>query len=333
MVDYCRTRSGSRPDRWDGGTFVVLRVGTSINNFAPGPGPDPGSYVEVARHAEALGYDSIWVGDHLLFHVPVDESLTVLATAAAVTERISIGSAILLATLRDPAWLAKTTATLQRVADGRLILGLGVGGEYPAEFHAVGVPVQERGARTDEMMSYLRAAWSGQHDQHRPVRYRLPEEPLRPGLETAVPLWIGGRSAPARERAARLGDGWLPAFMEPDRLREEVARYRGAVLEAGRGPGTVAFHVYVRVGDSVEQAWQDARGFLARTYDTPGDRLRPHCVTGPADECARRLDEYVAAGADHLILRIAGTDAHEQLERLAPAMDLVRDAASRTAAR
>ena len=123
--------------------------------------PDPGVFRELAQQAEALGYDSIWAGDHISYRNPILDVVVALSTFAAVTERITIGAGVVLLPLRHPSVVAKEFSSLDYVSGGRVILGVGVGGEGEKDFEAVGVPVRERGARTNEAMRALRALFSG----------------------------------------------------------------------------------------------------------------------------------------------------------------------------
>ena len=123
--------------------------------------PDPGVFRELAQTAEALGYDSIWAGDHISYRNPILDVVVALSTFAAVTKRITIGAGVVLLPLRHPSVVAKEFSSLDYVSGGRVILGVGVGGEGEKDFEAVGVPVRERGARTNEAMRALRALFSG----------------------------------------------------------------------------------------------------------------------------------------------------------------------------
>src|SRR5712692_6161746 len=119
----------------------------------------PEEQFALARRCEELGLDSLWTGDHVSFHGPIYESLTLLATYAGITKRIRLGSGVYLLALRHPTIAAKITSTLDALSTGRLIFGVGVGGENPKEFEASGVPHRERGARVDEGIEVVRTLW------------------------------------------------------------------------------------------------------------------------------------------------------------------------------
>ena len=138
----------------------VLRIENQIRCGIVLSGADRAAARSQAQRAESLGFDSLWVGDHIAFHVPIPDSLAMLAFAAGVTERITLGTSVYLLPLRHPTLIAKTTATVDLLSGGRLVLGVGVGGEFPPEFEAVGVPVAERGARADEAIGVVRRLWT-----------------------------------------------------------------------------------------------------------------------------------------------------------------------------
>ncbi len=170
---------------------------------------------EQARHAEQLGLDGVFVGDHLKAAGPYPESMVVLAAAA--TERINVGVGVMVLALRDPAWAAKQLATLQQVSGGRVVLGVGIGGAVHGTeaWDAVGVPYAERGRRTDEALTLL-------PDLIRGETTRLPSGAsitLSPGADVP-PILIGGNSPAALRRAARHDAGWFPGMATPRQIAD-----------------------------------------------------------------------------------------------------------------
>ncbi len=202
--------------------------------------PDLGRLRELAQAAEELGYDSIWAGDHISYRNPILDIVVALSTFAAATERITIGTGILLLTLRHPSVVAKEFASLDHVSGGRVILGVGVGGESAKDFEAVGVDPRERGARTDEAMRALRelfrgrASFSGRFFSFEDVE--IEPGPAQPG---GPPLWVGGRSPAAIRRAASLGDGWIPLWVSVERFKEGVAQLPEHIVPAVTLPAHV----------------------------------------------------------------------------------------------
>src|SRR5262249_20874827 len=149
-----------------------------------------------AAYAEELGFDALWIGEHIAFHMPTFDALTAMAAVAARTTTIGIGTSAVLLPLRSAAALAKAASTLDVISQGRLRLGVGVGGEFPKEFEAVGVPLRERGPRADEAIAILRALWApgAASYQGRFVQFadvRMEPKPVQPG---GPPILVGGRS-------------------------------------------------------------------------------------------------------------------------------------------
>src|SRR5882757_6192758 len=162
--------------------------------------------------AEELGFDTLAVGEHVMMPTPIPAAFTSLSFLAGITSRVRLLSSIALAPLYPPALLAKLVAGLDNLSDGRLDLGLGVGGEFPAEFEACGVPVKERGARLDEALDVLRALGDGRRASFEGPFTRFTDGAIRPGSRQSPhpPIWIAGRSDAALNRAARRGDVWMP---------------------------------------------------------------------------------------------------------------------------
>jgi probable F420-dependent oxidoreductase len=285
--------------------------------------PDPGRFRAVAELAEELGYDSVWAGEHLSFHNPILDLGVALAAFAAVTARVALGAGVVLLPLRHPSLVAKQTASLDYLSGGRLLLGVGVGGEGAKDFEAAGVDVRERGARADEGILALRAlfgpppaTFTGRF--HRFADVEIAPRSPRPG---GPPILVGGRSEAARRRAGSLGDGWLPYLVSPRRYAAGVAEVEEQARSAGRDPAALQ-HVLVtfaRVEDDGERARDATRAHLSHRYRM---RFEPHhvehlCIAGTAEECAERLRAYHAAGVRHLSLNpAADADFLEQVELL-----------------
>jgi probable F420-dependent oxidoreductase len=191
---------------------------------------------ELAAALEAMPIDSLWVGGHVASPNQSPEGMVQLARLAALTDRVTVGTAILLLPLYPPAVVAKQAADLDRVTGGRVVLGIGVGGEYPAEFRACGVPIGERGRRTDEAIPLLRRLWTGEEISH-PGPFHPMEEvrilpaPVQPG---GPPIVVAGRQPVAMRRAATLGDGWMPYLYSARRFADSVRTVREEAEKAGR---------------------------------------------------------------------------------------------------
>jgi probable F420-dependent oxidoreductase len=210
------------------------RFGIRILNYGRDANRD--GLIEQARVTEEGGYYSLWVSERLLVPHPPNqpwskenpscyEVLSLLSYVAALTDQVKLGTFILIAPLRNPIVLAKQVATLDALSKGRVILGLGLGW-MNEEFEVSNVPLRERGARTDELIRFLREVW---RKDKKTVQFEGRFTELGPTLfdpkplQDRVPIWIGGESVPALRRAGRLGDGWLSdTWKQPARIRSGV---------------------------------------------------------------------------------------------------------------
>jgi probable F420-dependent oxidoreductase len=264
---------------------------------------------EQAAEAERLGYDYVCMGEHVFSPGPSANAFVSLAAAAGATSRIGLLSAVALVPLYPPALLAKMAAVLDETSAGRFSLGVGVGGEHEAEFRAIGVPLSERGARTDEALEVITRLLTGE-----PVHYagrwttltgeRFDPRPVRPG---GLPVWVAGRSIAAMRRAGRFGSVWLPYLLTPERIADGLRTVRAEADAAGR-PGAVTggCYVFVTCYPDGNKARRLAGETVAGKYPKSDARkVGRYPVAGTPRECADQLREYVAAGAAQLILNLA----------------------------
>lgn len=260
-----------------------------------------------APRIEEMGYDSAWTSEHIFFYFPTFDALTTLAAAAAQTSRIRLGTAVLLLPLRPAALAAKEITSVDVISGGRLTLGIGVGGEYPKEFTAVGVPVKQRGARTDEAIQLLRRLWLEDNVTFDGRFTKLDGVTLqpKPAQRGGPPLWIAGRSQAALRRAGRLGDGYLPYLFSPERYRDSLTEVRKVAEETGRDPDAIdaGLYQFICLADSYEEAKRIAAADLSRRYNQPFEKIVDrYVVMGTAEDCARRLADFAEAGARHFLL-------------------------------
>lgn len=272
--------------------------------------------------AEGLPIESIWQGGHVLPPSATGEAITRLALLTAWTERVRVGTAVLLLPLYHPVIAAKQLADLDSRSGGRVSVGVGVGGEFRGEFDALDVPVRERGPRTDEAMQVLRALWRGGRVSHRGRFFRLDDAELRPvrppgaGAGLAMrpggpPLLVSGRKRPAMRRAARLGDGWMPYLMSPGGYARSVATIREEAQAAGRDLTGFEWmmYLYCSVRRDADRARGDVAAFIGRGYgDKPPGMLDRIAPAGTPEQVAARLQEYVDAGVRHFIISPAAAE-------------------------
>jgi alkanesulfonate monooxygenase SsuD/methylene tetrahydromethanopterin reductase-like flavin-dependent oxidoreductase (luciferase family) len=305
-------------------------LGVLLPNFDPLRAGGRPAIVEAAVAAERLGFDGAWVGDHLACPAPCLDGPACLAAAAAVTERIALGFSVMLLGLRQPAWAAKQLITVDALSGGRLRLGVGVGGEFPDEFTAAGIPVRRRGLRLDETLTVLDDLLTGQPVEFEGRTLRLSSPALEPAMGVAPPIYVGGRRDPALARAARFGDYWLPMWLSPERLVERTARLAELAAVQGRPCPRIALLIGIHVGDDRGRARAQADAHIRGQYRMGLESVERWTVLGDVDTAAERLDAYRRAGVQEFLLMPLGEDPIGQYERLAAVGAELSRAATRT---
>jgi alkanesulfonate monooxygenase SsuD/methylene tetrahydromethanopterin reductase-like flavin-dependent oxidoreductase (luciferase family) len=293
-----------------------LRWGLLLPTFDPLRSGHP-PLLDAARTAEALGFDAIWVGDHLVSPAPVLDSLCCLSAAAAVTRRLELGISVLQVGLRNAVVAAKQLTTVDALAPGRLRLGVGVGGEYPAEFEAAGVEHATRGRRLDELLTVLPRLLGGERVDHDGPALSVHADGLWPTPAALPRLSVGGRSLAAVRRAARFADQWLAMWHDPATIADRAARMAAYAAELGRPNPSVGLLVLVNVDDDEERAWRGAAELIAGQYGLPLRAVRRWTLCGPAGQVARGLAAFGHAGVSEFVLMPAGPDPLRQYHRLA----------------
>jgi alkanesulfonate monooxygenase SsuD/methylene tetrahydromethanopterin reductase-like flavin-dependent oxidoreductase (luciferase family) len=259
--------------------------------------------IEAARHAEKAGFDSVWAGDSLLAR-PRGEPLTLLAAVAGATTRVALGTAVLLPLLRNPLTLAHTLATLDRIAKGRVIVGIGPGAELPgthAELKALGVPSDRRVSDMLSEVERARRLWRNEEPG-----IELQPRPLRPG---GPPIWVGGTGPRMLHLTGESFDGWLPLSPTPADYASGLRAVREAAERAGRDPNSIATGVYLTVGvaDNPREAAGEADAYMKAYYGVPAEVMAKTMAlhAGNMESAAEWFAAYRAAGADHLVVRLA----------------------------
>jgi probable F420-dependent oxidoreductase len=280
--------------------------------------PEAAPLLALADKAEMLGYDSVWVGDSLLAR-PRHEPITLLAGVAGRTQKVELGTAVLLPAYRNPVVMAHQIATLDQISQGRVILGVGIAGDVAnirAEFEAAGVPFEKRVGRMMEGLRLCKALWSGEpvnwEGRWKVVDGVLGPTPHRPG---GPPIWMGGSHEAARQRAARHADGWFPTGPDAKTFGEHWREIKDAANAAGRNSADVTCAVYLTLAVDDDQAAAQERvdTYLEEYYGVAAEILfkRQACFAGSAAGAAEWIASYVDAGAEHVVLRFAGD--HDRL--------------------
>ena len=278
----------------------------------------------IAQRVDELGFDSLWTGDHISFHNPLYESLTLLAAYAGITKRVRLGTAVYLLALRHPTGVAKITSTLDVLSGGRLIFGVGVGGENPKEFEASGVPYAERGALVTEGIEVIRTLWrdTPASFKGRFTRFESVSIDPKPVQQPGPPIWIGGRSDAALLRAGRQGDGWMSYVIQAKRYAESLEKIRAAADGAGRSlDGFMTAHLtFITIGQDYEAAralWVER---LSQRYAQDfGPLAEKYGIIGNVAQCAEQMEAFVRAGCRYFVMNpiCRPEDQREQLEAIA----------------
>lgn len=266
-----------------------------------------GTDLTLATSLEASGVDSLWVGGHVASPRPNPEAMVSLARLSAVTNRAVVGTAVLLLPLYSPAIVAKQLVDIDRATNGRVIAGVGVGGEYPMEFRACQVPVEERGPRTDEAIELIRRLWTAEPVTHEGPTYPMADVTIQPApvRVPGVPIVVAGRKEPAMRRAARLGDGWMPYMYSPHRYAESVQAIHQLASSHGRSLDQFDWYLYAFVNVDVdsERARTTVAQVVGGAYRRDLGKFIDHvAVAGNPAEVTAKLLDFVRAGARHLIL-------------------------------
>jgi probable F420-dependent oxidoreductase len=275
---------------------------------------------DASRAIEDQGWDFLTTGEHVSFNIPIANSFVSLAAAAAATSRIELMSSVTLLPLYPAALAAKLGAALDNVSGGRFVLGVGVGGENPREFEACGVPVGERGPRTDEGLEIIRRLWTSERVTYAGQYAQLVDVSVRPApvRKPNPPIWIAGRREVAMRRAARFGDGWMPYMYSASMLADSLDAIAGQ--RADLAPIEGGAYLWSCVHEDPAVAFDYAMTTLAKTYRQDfAARADSYFVIGDPDHCVERVLEYVRAGARRIIFAHA-CPAHyvgAQLELLA----------------
>ena len=315
----------------------------TFGNRVPNSGPlaSPEAILRVAKESEELGFDSIWVHDHLTWteeihrthissgseealkkkdHPDFYEAMTTLAYLGGIVHRARLGMACLVVPCRNPVYAAKQVASLDVMTGGRLDLGVGIGSPatlQSREYEIVGVDQRVRGKICDDYIRAMKAIWTTHPSTYEGefVSFTNAEIYPKPLQKPHPPLWVGGWTEAAMKRTARLGDGWLPAWLKPHDIGERFQQVKEMASALGRDPGKIhlGIEVYVsidrdakRAGENALATFQASRG----TYERPMtiEFLQKVSLIGSPEQIREQVFAYAKAGVSHFEAKFIYSD-------------------------
>ncbi len=288
-----------------------MRFGIALESFTPPDRkPDSSRIFEMSEESEKLGFDSVWVWDHLLLGsrkvFPVLDSLTTLATIGARTRNLKLGTSVLIMSLRNPLVLAKVLSTIQFLTDGRLILGAAAGW-YRREFDAVGVDFSKRGKIFEERFKLIRSLLTKSDVNYSSEGFNLTHASIEPKPPKEVPMLIGGYADSVLKRAGTLADGWIGYYYPPAGFEEawgvvsKQAEDSGRSRTALRSVNVVPF----APAPTFEEGDRIAKEFTEKYMDLPREGTKcstDSAVRGTRNDCTRQLEAYRDAGVQDIVL-------------------------------
>jgi probable F420-dependent oxidoreductase len=284
----------------------TLNVGVRIPS---GDAPDPADLRQFVQRAEELGFESIWVGDHVFHHTDVLHPLDLLSWIAGQTHRVRLGTAVVLAAYLNPVLLAKSAATIDHLSEGRLVLGVSLGGTAD-EFTSLGVPMQQRLGLLLENVAIARRLWREDGVDHVGRYHHLTAASVRPKpRQDPLPVYFGGRSTSMLHRLARVADGWIASsHWTVEEFIAGTTTVRERAAEGGRDPDRLGIAKVqgVSVHRDGKQAKERAHSHWQRYYGPTFDVDRS-IIHGTPEECTELLAGFRKADAPEITLILEPT--------------------------
>lgn len=291
---------------------MSARIGIAMRNFTRYPElPDPRALVEYGVWVEELGFESLWVWDHILLgtdpHFPIADSLTMLTAVAARTSRMRLGTGVLVLPLRNPLLVAKQLSTLDILAEGRLVLGV-ASGWYKREFDAVGVPFEQRGKMMDRNLEIMTRLWTEAEVTAEIPPYNMRHAVMfpKPTSKPRPTILIGGYVDAVLKRAGQRGDGWLTYFYTPDGFIRSWQKVCDFAKQAGKDPAALenGNQLPIMVGSSREAVQDRMMEWLKTEWDFASwsESTTESAVMGTPEECVEQLRAHEAVGVQRIVL-------------------------------
>lgn len=296
-----------------------MQFGICIPHYPYGVMPTPDTILKAATLADRLGYDSVWVSDHIL--VPRDkprygtifEALATLAYVGARTERVRLGTSVLVAPQRDAVLIAKQAATIDALTGGRMILGVGAGW-MEGEFNSLGADFKRRGRHLDEAIRVMRALWTEDNPRIDGQFYRFSDVIFgpKPAQVNGIPIWIGGASDAALRRTAEIGDGWHGDDFTVDQMRDGITRLHVQTAKTGRQVvislrRTIDLRPAMTGGPQVERGGIQAGRWLVGEAGV---------MAGTLDDIRAAIRELAQVGVEHFICQFEHATVEEHVAQI-----------------
>jgi probable F420-dependent oxidoreductase len=285
------------------------KIGLAV--VSPAPLIRPNYVVNFATKCEAMGVDSMWTIDRVAYDNL--EPLTVLAAAAGATQKIRLGTSVLLGNLRHPSHLAKIVATLDFISNGRMTLGLGFGSRE-SDYKAVEIPFDKRGSRAVEQVKLIKRLWAEENVTHEGCFFNLENLTIGPRpVQKSIPIWTGGSAEVALKRAGTWADGYIcgsSAIPEFGQTWEKVAAYARA---AGRNPEDIkkAGLTFMAVNDDGAKAVKTIEDYMMRYYSKVRGEVASTSLVGSPTAIVERIGSFLSRGLDTLIIGLADPDPRQ----------------------
>jgi alkanesulfonate monooxygenase SsuD/methylene tetrahydromethanopterin reductase-like flavin-dependent oxidoreductase (luciferase family) len=278
--------------------------------------------------AEQAGLDGLGVGDHVSFYTGTGADGLVGATAIlAASQRLTAVVGVYLLPLRHPVVAARQLADIAGMAPGRLVFGVGVGGEDPHEFESCGIDPKTRGRRMDECLEVVRGLLGGKPLDYDGEFFHLDQAHIQPGLTESLPILVGGRSDAAIRRAGRLGDGWYGIWVSPGRYAQAIAHMHDVARDARRGDVEWhnALNVWCGVGTTVDEARAHVAPAMKDFYQLPYERFENWSPAGTPANIAEFLAPYIEAGCHTFNLIACGASPEAEIDAVSEIRTLLND--------
>lgn len=321
-----------------------MQIGFGVRLPVSGPLALPDNVKRTAQTAEELGYDSVWVHDFISWNRVLDtthvssgaieliehntkpqmlESLMSLAWVAGATSKVKVGTSVLAIPYRHPIIGAKQIATLDVLTGGRLILGVGVGGNVNRDFEALGIPRKKRYSRTREGLEVMRRLWEEEEPEFEGKYWSMPPTPMFPKpVQHPLPIWFAGKGDLAMGIGAEFAQGWLPTWLTPEEYEAAYPKLEAHLSERGRSltDFTIAKECYTCIGETVEEA----EAIAARTMKTFAlgftveneEQARASSLLGTPDLIVERVKQYIEVGVTHFEMKFIFRSMEEMIQQM-----------------